>query len=217
MLREGQLDFFAFNKCLEKGNFVGAKQLVCPENGNQIDPMTQRSVLSLYCIMNDAPDDPDIIHYFVHCGAPIRDVPCEEKAWLHPIHYAAINNKPKFARALLDHGAEVNMPSNEVGCTALFWAIRHQSWTCAKVLIDAGALYYDFQIVASCVNGAKPLDQFIVTREQTRSVAIVVLGLHSCGSGTVIGSHNGKDVLRMIARCVWGTRGHNDGIDNAKE
>lgn len=75
---------------------------------------------------------------------------------------------------------------------------------CARLLIDRGAQLknvntnYHFEWAVF----------FVSSREKTRGGALAILGLLLCRSRSIVSSGNGKDVLRMISRCVWSTRGH---------
>lgn len=220
MSREG-LDVDAFLKLVEKGMIADAMLLVNPTNVKDAHRSTKRGVISMVCSSHLIGDDPDLVATLVRLGAPIID-PDKGVVWLQPIHYTAISDKPKVARLLLDLGVPVDFSSNgEIEFTPLRWACDNGNGApnlrCAKVFIDAGATITIMKesppIYFSNKEGLLPncLVDFIATRTERRLVCIIVLGFHRCRS-KIIGSRNGKDILRMIARCVWETRGNKDAI-----
>lgn len=173
-----------------------AKSMATRENVHTIFSFSH-GVVSLLCSVG--PDDPDLLHYFVGLGASLE----MERATLGmgPLHLATEQKKPKLVRALLD----LKTPPNIVGVheNALFWAYKNgaSGETCGKILIDAGG-------AKQRPNFEDPVPEwalsFILKREKERANAIAILGLPTTSL-----KGNGKDVKRIIARCVWATRGHN--------
>lgn len=55
------------------------------------------------------------------------------------LHWASINNSPQSARALVDAGADLDLPSEPEGQTPLFKAAVYSNVQCLRVLTEAGA------------------------------------------------------------------------------
>ena len=121
-----------------------------------------------------------------------------------PLHWAAYWGKPRLLRALLDLGTPVDI-LYERGRTPLLFALVSKKVECARLLLDAGA-----QLRLVTENNYCTIPQwardFASAREHARAASLAMLGLLRCGS-RVVGRSNGIDVLRVVARCVWGTRG----------
>lgn len=140
-------------------------------------------------------DDTDLLRHALSLGAPL--VQCGSGYW-SALHNVTRKNQPKKARMLIDFGMDPNITiRNE---TPLQWTCNK---LCMKVLLDAGA------------NPTRPkgsieiqtwIYDFLESRQQKREVAIAVLGLKQCESH-IIGRFNGVNVLQLIARCIWATRG----------
>lgn len=132
-------------------------------------------------------DDFSLIGYFLAMGA------CRMN---NALHSAASYDKPKMLRALLDAGINVNRLGRS-GKTAFHFAMVWNCRQCIKVLIDAGA--------TPPVDAEEWITEYIDERSTMRSSCIVMMALNRCRSAY---SGANKDVLRMIARCVWSARGH---------
>lgn len=110
-------------------------------------------------------------------------------------------NKPAIVRKLLDLGMDVNYTTS-MGLSPLFVALCHKQVPVARILLDAGGTcgMYD-------MGRRSYIDDFFWYRLSTRNAAVAILCLQRCGA-RVLGNHNGPDILRMIARCVWSMRGY---------
>lgn len=123
-----------------------------------------------------------------------------------PLHWATDN--PDMIRILLDYGVPVDLVCGMMMITPLASSLSKGDWPSARMLIDAGA------DLAKAIPSDMPpkkrivehLKLFVATREKTRMGCIAVLGLLRANAAT-LGRNNGKDILRMIARCLWATRG----------
>lgn len=173
------------------------KQLVTSENVMFRDYMGD-GVLSYICMYYKV-DDGDVIRYFVQQGATL-ELDSHKRRW-SPLHKAACRGRGKMTRALIDLGIPVDIHT-EYNQTPLMRTYFYDSnFESAKVLIDAGANLSVFNDEL-----AGWVKEFVATREQTRAAAVIVLALQRCRSA-VVGCGNGRDVLKMVARCVWSTRG----------
>lgn len=142
-------------------------------------------------------DDPDLITHLVEMGAPLLltnngDFTC--------LSAATFKKKPKIVRKLLDLGVDPDT-KNASNDTTLdrcgMWDVSLEVQKSVLHIIDAGA----------SVSRYKHANWVIALwdrRLRVRSQAVAILGLQQCGS-RVIG-FNGKDVLRVIGRAVWGER-----------
>lgn len=150
------------------------------------------------------PDDPSLLDYVISIGAKICTSDRKHSSCFLPLHVATFKGKPKIVRKLLDYGISPNQ-QDCFGDVPLNVAIRYDDkcptnvQLCAKVLIDAGANIPTWNHESSWIH------EFVATRENARGACIAVLGMNKT-KGPVVGC-NGKDVLRMIGRCLWGTRG----------
>lgn len=194
--------FFDFDEVLEHfhNNDIDAiKQMIVAENVNFHDDGD--NILTFMCMFG--PDDVALFRHFVALGAQ----PQQDEMGSLTLLAAATNGKPRILRELLD------TDENASGFTRM-----PELLTC---LLDSRCFIVDDNVIPfnECDRimvdaGAQPdaktplwLREFATYREAARSASIVILGLlQRCGSL----SGNGKDVLRIIARCVWSTRGHTD-------
>lgn len=197
------VDFDAFVELLEKNDIVGAKAMI--DTGNVLS--TDRKgdgIVAILCW--DGPDDPELLRHFVALGAPLEIQKNMRSFRISSLHYAAAQNKPKLIRSLLDiAGADCVNVLDPYGRTPLRQSFNSAFVECGKVLIDAGA---DLFIVGSMYR-REWVSEFVASREEARSASVVVLGLLRCSGAHKSLCGNGKDVIRIVARCIWSTRGHN--------
>lgn len=196
-----KLDFDAFEFFLESGDVDAAKRLITPANAQTRD----RGWGVLWHLCQYGPhDDPGLLYHFVKLGATLELDSAGKRT--SPLHRAAYNGKPRLLRALLDLGTPVDILDGFEN-TPLRFSLRDILVECARLLLDAGA-----QLSLVKENGRvfitipQQARDFVSAREHVRAASIAMLGLLRCGS-RVLGSGNGIDVLRVVARCVWGARG----------
>lgn len=190
------LDFNVFDAHLECGATEAALSLVTKENARSLD-INGFGVMVSFCA--NGPDNPEMLRRLMDLGVPLHD-----KRTPTPIFEAVASNKTKLVRFLLDIGTHVDTRSND-GNTALDYALMLPvGKECVRLLLDAGAN------IQKLHNGIPQwAHEFIETRKKVRDAAIVVLGvLRCCGANAKMLCGNGKDVLCVIARGVWSTRGH---------
>lgn len=72
-----------------------------------------------------------------------------------------------------------------------------------RIAIDAGVI--DTDKIPPKVHAGVHL--FVWLRTRARYAALTVLGALRCRSRVIRKTANGNDVLRLVARCVWGSRG----------
>lgn len=139
------------------------------------------------------PDHPELLLFALSLGATMK----LDKL----LSLVATKEKPNMIRYLLD------MCCGETETATATSPLLIAAWPnrfCLKILLDAGAnpqrIMIVFRSTKTWITG------FLQARDQTRCVAIAVLGLKQCRSH-VIGRHNGVDILLVVARCIWATRG----------
>lgn len=194
-------DIFTLRAMLEKADVVAAKEVITQLWG--ID--SPCGVLYFFCLFAKR-DDPQLLHECIKNGAHLELESAGKR--LSPLHHAANNRHPKSTRLLLDLGVPVDIEDG-LGNTALtfLWTnLCRLAWfqgntiECAKVLIDAGARILPLKTMKT-----NWVLKFLASRDCARAASIAILGLVRCRSDCM--GQNGKDVLVLIARCVWESRG----------
>lgn len=191
------LDFRAFCSCLKIGDIAGAKSLVTNENIHARDEDGDGVVA---CCCWFGPDEPELLHVLVEMGATLKEK--------NAMHYAASKGKPNLLRVLLLNGTNVDI-LNGIGQTPLNRAVENRNVECVHMLLDAGA---NVKLTKNMFSYDGKIWMWISriqrAREKARIASIVIVGLSRCGCG-VLGLC-GRDVLRIVARCVWSTRANTD-------
>lgn len=196
-----ELDFDAFVEHLQVNDIDAAKALVTSTNAQARDK-NGYGVLWYMCT-NGLLDDHDPLYHFVALGSTL-ELDSAGK-YSSPLYRTAVLGRPRLMRALLDLGTPVDI-LNKYGRTTLYAALAHNYVDCVWLLLDAGAQLdlvkerEDFKIPAWARD-------FVSKREKTRKSSVVILGLLHCKSKVT--GKNGRDVLRMVARCMWSLRGVN--------
>lgn len=177
------------------------KEIVNVTNVGYVDTFTGLNIVLFLC--HCGPDDPSLLEYVVSIGADFES----DCGFLPPLHVAALRGKTKILRKLLDYGISPNQQDKHF-MVPLQEAFLGDKNACVKVLVDAGA---------DIINASPQwVLEFMAAREKVRVACIVVLGLLKTKSQSV-GDRNGKDVLRMIGRCLWETRGHTKDMSCTSE
>lgn len=188
------LNFVSWVRLLQYGPIDEAIACITSSNANSRDSFGL-GVVSNLCYYG--PDQPEVLKHFLQLGATLELTNAGERST--PLHCATYGNQPRLLRALLDLGTPVDIVDRS-NFTSLHNAFVINVCACAKVLLDAGAK------PSKCFDKT-PLWvwDYLVKRDCKRATCCIVLGLQRfCSSNTIGG--NGRDVLKMIARCIWATR-----------
>lgn len=183
---------------LMRGNVVDAKRIVTREIAHKRDYL---GCGFIWYFLFHGKDDPVLLQYLLDQGATL-DAP-KTQGYYSPLQQATCYGKEKVLRELLNIGVGVDVYL--WGCTSLQLAFELRRIENAKILLDAGAklgLVYADTSIPEWVHG------FMEHREHIRKITLIVLGLKRAQS-QIIGC-NGRNVLCVIARCVWETRGHDN-------
>lgn len=194
-----------------RGSFISyAKWRITHKNASERDP-ANRGVAWYLCAYG--PDRPDLLVRFMKMGAELNiEFECEKAVNGSSLHQAAMHNKPKLVRAILNLGV----------CKGMF--SRGSDHWCSKVFLDAAnrigkyafscqgphCVLEECSSVHSQLHWSVLIKKFLAIRECVCEASIVILGLQKSRSQVVEQSGNGVDVLRIIARCVWSTRTHDE-------
>lgn len=205
-MSERVIDFNALGQELARDNVDAVKALVTRENVASVDwrgagAAGGADVIVTLCTYGC--DNPTILRYFLGLGAPTQNCSI--------IFVCVLRGKPKLLRVLMDATKYVAKddqffwPCERVN--ALMPLLHHALFinsACARVLLDAGAKLH--QIKWTMKNpDFEWVHDFMNKRECARTSAAIVLGIVRCGSRVLC-----RDMLKLIARCVWETRGQTD-------
>lgn len=154
-----------------------AKKLITQENIHFEDEYGD-GISAYFCC--NGPDDPDMFLYYLNLGMTI-----DREA----IYQVAVNAKPRLLNLLI----QLQEPFDKA--MVLNWVALgdHEkrkdgfSSMCAKILIDAGAEPF------------QPHQLYVKARTLVKKASIIIIGLKRMNI-----LH--KDVLLVVARCVWHTR-----------
>lgn len=194
-----RLDFAELRNHLVWGRINSAKRMVTSQNVLCVDD-DGITVIQAYCMCG--PDDANVLRHFMDLGATL--------SWTtnySPLCLAAQRGSKEITRALLTVGACVD---EKGGCDvtpldiAIYYVMKanrryYSHRNCALLLIDAGA---NISLVRDTI--PKWALDFVEARNKARGGSLVIMGLVMCRSRSI--GQNGKDVLKMIARCVWKER-----------
>jgi hypothetical protein len=202
---KGVLDFHALESLIQSGQYAKAKSIVTPNNVHSRDEYGRGVVLHL-CEVGIVPKDEELelLRHYMEQGATL-----ELDQEYSVLHTAAFQRKPWLLRKILDLGFPIDY-TDFCGRTVLRYIFM---WypskdptgmckICIQILLDAGAA------IPIETDWPPPqwVPEFIANRESARTSAIAVLGALSCRS-RVLGPLNGIDVLRIVSRCIWESRG----------
>lgn len=203
-----KMDFVTLMDSLEaKDNGEKAKKLVTTSNAAARNAMGY-GIITFLCAYG--PDDPELLRHFFELGATLELDNNGKRG--SPLHYAVHRNKPNLVRTLLQMGVPINI-TDGYGMIPFSYAFRNGctdtpgNGLCAKILADTGLVSVVEGNTMVMGFGKKWSEGFMEARDRARTVSVIILGLIKSGNN-IFG--NGKDVLRVIARCTWSSRGQNE-------
>lgn len=201
-------DFNTFIFFLQENRVDEIKSLITPLNAKAQTP-TCEGITTQLC--RYGADEPELLRHFIMCGAPMEP----DDTMMGLLHICALHAKPLLLREIINirGGASIDdLESKDrfgrdvYDLALLFFNDEDKPFeervACIKELIEVNGK------VPPKWKSCKWVNEFAAARVATRSAAIAILGLIRCSSATLQRTQNGKDVLILIARCIWGTRGH---------
>lgn len=81
-------------------------------------------------------------------------------------------------------------------------ALHYNDESFSALLLDAGAKLDEVDARWISPNMMRYAQSVVLSRKNAHKSSVVVLGVAMCGSGRRID----KNVLKMVARCIWSTR-----------
>lgn len=189
-MEEG-FDFDAFSSHLYERNVDDAKLMIA--NNTDVSDVHGDGLVWYICAYG--PNDPDLLKFCVeeHGSESLRIGTITKFG--SPIHQAARWRKPKLVRTLLDFGVPVDHADSRSG-TPLRCAMLNYDNESIKILLDAGAQ------LSHIADDVVPywVHVFLLHRTNARNTVYSLLCV-----AKILGGEE-KDVMRIIARCVWSTR-----------
>lgn len=181
MRRVSELYAVLFTTLLKDDRIEKAKEYI---TADMLDERGYNSIVNKLCVYG--PDDPELLQYLLDRGAVLDCV-----AML--LTSALDSAKSRLVRAILDRVDRV--------ASSIFVFESAAKRLCVLHLLDAGVRVY------SCGHLGDPnwIQYLTDTRHRVRTASLVVLCAKRARSNVM--GINGVDILRVIARCVWGTRG----------
>lgn len=208
------IDFDVFNYQLDRARhaptaeqqmsaFIKLDEMVTPENVLSRDEANEDGVIAHISggCENDHEIDGILILMFLARGASL-ELDVSKIHHYTPLHFAAWYGKSSVIKLLLDVGVPRDILDAKKH-TALYWASCKANNECCNVLVDAGAQLMTKHRHHSVMYNS----DFLRSRECARVASCVILALKRCKSNVLRNSGNGNNVLLVIARCVWQTRG----------
>lgn len=157
------------------------------------------------------PDDPTIIQYFLGLGAPLYTCWSTRPFYKASIYYAAFNGNVKQIQELVRVGVSVDFNDRKTVLSCVLKKLWNGSFynnedlvRSAICLIDLGAKYVPLSEEFMWIQ------EFVESKHATQHACIIILGLQRCCRNDNVLQGNGKDILRVIARCLWSLRGFNE-------
>ena len=126
------------------------------------------------------PNGPEIARLLLAYGARpnARD---PEPGSETPLHWAASSDDADVARALIDGGADINLPEGSIG-TPLENAVGYGCWKVARLLVERGATV-DSLWVAAALGMIDRLDELCSMLPRGETDAVSQAFWHACGAG----------------------------------
>jgi len=126
------------------------------------------------------PNGPEIVRILIAAGG---DPNAREpgKGSEAPLHWAASSDDVDVARALIDGGADIDMPDGSIG-TPLDNAVGYGCWNVARLLVERGARV-DNLWVAAAVGQVDRLRELVASRPERDRDALSQAFWHACNAG----------------------------------
>lgn len=190
-----KFDWFHFTKHLKEKNIEAAKQLITPENIH-----SKTAILALERVCSDGPDDPLLVKHFFDMGLIVPQSRFRGPKFLD---LAVTNDFHRSLHVLLDH-LPINEKDNnfdeedgnfDTPLEIVF--SKNNCAYCLRVLMDAGAKPTRYMMKE------QPwIKQFVYSRTLARECALALLCVPRMRGKVNVT----RDVMRIVARCVWSTR-----------
>jgi ankyrin repeat protein len=129
------------------------------------------------------PHGPELVEILIEAGADPNANDPEKDVDETPLHWAASSDDVDVARALIDGGADLEIPNGSIG-TPLDNAIGYACWNVARLLVDRGAVVAKLWHAAA-LGMLDRLEELLSDRNQTDSGddAISQAFWHACAAG----------------------------------
>lgn len=124
-----------------------------------------------------------------------------ERGWT-PLHWAVLDGTTDICNLLVNAGSIVDAVDND-GCTPLYRAFCDaEEDDIAECLIDNGAKLENVKLDSELCDIPEWAVLYAARHEAAKQACRAVLQLAKRKSN-VIGKHNGRDVLRLVAKQIW--------------
>ena len=127
------------------------------------------------------PNGPQIVRMLIEAGADPNARDPDKPGSETPLHWAASSDDVDVASALIDGGADVEVPNGSIG-TPLDNAIGYACWHVARLLVQRGAKV-DKLWHAAALGMLDRLDELIGGQSGTETDALSQALWHACGAG----------------------------------
>lgn len=201
------VDFNAFIRCLRvfdmhkrPHEIEDAMSMVTEQNAHHVAHWNNKGLLWFACLYcGDIAALKQIVNHLTKMGAAF-DPECFANCCVNVERVVP----PVILRFIIDTFSPATINHNwGRNCCALYYAFDYDQVECAKILLDFGAKLENV-IEDDSVSIPQWAKDFDAGREKTRAATLVVLG----ASKTSKINNRNRDVMRIIARCIWSTRGY---------
>jgi uncharacterized protein len=127
------------------------------------------------------PNGPQIVRLLIEAGADPNARDPDQPSSETPLHWAASSDDVDVARALIDGGADVEVPNGSIG-TPLDNAIGYACWHVARLLVQRGAKV-DKLWHAAALGMLDRLEELLGGQSGTEPEAVSQAFWHACGAG----------------------------------